>query len=132
AETAPPGWKAEVAHAAEQHLTWDACGDPVLEGLIERALTDRLDMESARQRLESAQLSVQAIHASALPRVSISDGVSAGGDWRGSHSSRWSASPGASYEVDLWGRRAQRIELAEIGLDGAEIALQVARISVAA
>lgn len=127
----PDGWKEWIAPDASDYISWDAFKDAALQGLIERALDDSLDMESARLRLRSAEISLGAASASKLPNVSLSSGYSRSGDFEGGRSaSSWSLSSGASYEVDIWGRVSDRVKLSAHGLEIAQISLQSARISL--
>lgn len=127
----PTAWSEWKAPQTAAFLSWDSLNDPILSGLIKEGLANNLDMESAEQSLRASNLSFAAAQATRLPFVSTAGSASRSGQIDGSSYSSFSTSLSASYELDVWGRRGNRINSAQINLEGSEISLQSARISIA-
>lgn len=131
ADMTPDGWKNWTAPEPNNFLSWGSLNDPALIDLIHQGLSNSLDMESAEQRLERAKLNYSSSEASRLPFVSASASASRSGELDGGSGNNFSASLSASYEVDIWGRRKQRIASSELNVQDAKISMQSARISLA-
>jgi multidrug efflux system outer membrane protein len=93
---------------------WEVFKDPVLQDLIQEALTANQDLALATARVAESRALVGVSSADLWPQVSaglsgsygqpISDRVVAG-----SPQARWALDAGVSWEIDLWGRvRNQR------------------------
>ena len=98
---------------------WRAFGDPVLDGLVDDALRDNLDIAEAAARVEQASAQARIARSALLPSISASAGSnfsstpiagSAFGDFGGGspidriESENYTLGLGASYEIDLFGR----------------------------
>ena len=106
---------------------WRTLRDPQLNGLIERALQNNLDLKIALDRLQQARLQVVVLASQALPEV---DGSAGGGVGTGSDETKGRASQAlrsadngtglrsinqiggldAEWEIDVFGKIARRVE----------------------
>ena len=142
---APPA-EALTAIPAVDPRWWRGFGDPVLDRLVDQALTDSLTLEAAAARLDQAAAGLRAAQAARRPllngqasateqRASIADQVGQG----------VSRSPGyqraadvynlglaASWEIDLFGRLAAASRAARADLAAAKANVAGARLTVAA
>src|SRR5262249_22780236 len=120
----PPAYDVPAASAAQPWPAadfWRGFKAPQLEALLAEAERNNTDLASAAARITQAQGSLGVASAALFPSVGISADASESGS-KGSATAaaivepdKWvsrksfSASAGASYEVDLWGRnRATR------------------------
>lgn len=111
---------------------WNRFDDPVLERLVERALTANLNIAQAVARLrQSRELLVQA-GASRLPTVDGSAGAGRFFTNQAADSTSLSLGADAAYEVDLFGRVSRSIEAARADADAAGFSAQTTRVSIAA
>jgi multidrug efflux system outer membrane protein len=106
---------------------WELFRDPVLQGLIQQALTDDYDLQSAAQRVEVARNLVGVERSPLFPQVGYE--ADAG---RGKNAFLGTVSPGtgqgnaflaalnASWEIDLWGRIRRSTEAARAELFASE------------
>lgn len=127
---------------------WHGFNDPALNGLIDAAIANNLDIVQAQARLRQAREALRQANASFLPQVSGSasggknyrSGATSGfqldsnGNVIGSSSNRWSstysAGASASWQVDLFGElsrsaEAARADLAASGYDLANVRLSI-------
>lgn len=130
-QTVAPGTSAAQP---EEHW-WRLYDDPVLDGLVERALAANTDLRVAIANLERAQAVLRETRSARLPGGELSGGVDFGND-QGRGNTQGDSSPtqfsynGAAtlgWEIDLFGRIARSIEA---GLGDAQAA-EAARDSVA-
>jgi multidrug efflux system outer membrane protein len=122
---APPGWRIDVAQAAEIANTawWQQFGDPVLDQLIEQALIGNRDLVAAAARVDQFIGLLTTTRAQFYPQIGY--GLDAGR----SRSSRVGAPPipspadpyttlyqgalNAQWQVDLFGRVRRQSEAAQ-------------------
>lgn len=108
---------------------WRGLHDPVLNGLVERALAQNLDLQTARARI----LEAQALVRTTAP-ISRADGTAtarADSTWvDGARTDTSSASATAGYTFDLWGERRRRQEQAEANLQAAIYDAAAARLAI--
>ncbi|MGE4324373.1 MAG: efflux transporter outer membrane subunit [Sphingobium sp.] len=126
---------------------WSRLGDPTLTALIETAIAGNLDIVQAQARLRQARESLRQAQAAFAPQINASGSGgraynSAGGGTRvddngniigggaGKWSSNYSASAGASWQVDLFGElsrsaQAARADLAASGYDLATVRMTI-------
>ncbi len=124
--TAAPGEAANLGN------WWNRFGDPVLENLVDRALSANLDIAQAVARLrQSRELVVQA-GASRLPTVNGSAGAGHIFTNRFADSDNLSVGADASYEVDIFGRVSRSIEAARANAEAAGFTVETTRVSIAA
>lgn len=120
---------------------WRLLGDPLLTELVERALTNNLDLAQSAARLDQARAQLRGARAGFLPQLSASGrGQQDVGDFSASEP-RLSLGADASWEADLFGRigsnvAASQAELAAAGYSLADlqriIAGQVALSTISA
>jgi NodT family efflux transporter outer membrane factor (OMF) lipoprotein len=115
---------------------WRAFGDPVLDGLVDRALGANPDLAIAAARVREARAQERLARAQLVPTLDA--GVS-GAEARtlspfGAPSEGASAQPvfQAAYEVDLFGRIADQTRAARLSVQASEDARAAARLSIAA
>ena len=120
---------------------WRLYNDPVLDGLVEKALSANTDLRVASANLERAQAAVQESQAQQQPTVGVNASPTFG------HVSglqelqpgidppnRWSYSAGASvsYQLDLFGQIRRAVEAASGDAQAAQAAYDATRVTVAA
>jgi NodT family efflux transporter outer membrane factor (OMF) lipoprotein len=114
-------------------------GDPALNKLIETALRNSPNMQTARARLREARArrNLQAVQDA--PNVSASTSASrsstrdqTGGNSSSTVSRQFSASLDASWEIDIFGGQRRALESADATLAATEADLNAARVSLAA
>ncbi|WP_241116709.1 efflux transporter outer membrane subunit [Achromobacter xylosoxidans] len=149
AAAARPGAQAPFAEAREGVFQrdqvpghwWRLYNDPVLDGLVEKALAANTDLRVASANLERAQAAVRETEAQQQPSLGVNASPTFG------HVSglqemapgidppnRWSYSAGASmsYQVDLFGQIRRAVEAAGADAQAAQAAYDATRVTVAA
>jgi outer membrane protein, multidrug efflux system len=167
--TPPPSWRGAasvpadlpskpVARAFDGRRWWAVFKDPVLDGLVDEAVRQNLDLQTAALRIEEARAQRGAAAAQGLPSVS---GSGIGGRQRASKNGFASALGGrasqqggtaggqaapppspysdlfdigfdATWELDLWGKARRGVEAADANIVAAEQARGNAMISLTA
>jgi len=137
----PAAWREGVDAAGGgervQSGWWRDFGDPVLDGLVERALARNTDLRVAAARVVEARALGDVQRAAALPTLDLGTGAN--------RSRSISAATGrpylstvlqpqfqAAYELDLWGRLDALDQAAQAQLQASESARDSAALSVAA
>jgi NodT family efflux transporter outer membrane factor (OMF) lipoprotein len=128
--TVPQAFSASATGTAPLHENWwQAFGDEALDALIEKALTDNFDLQTAWDRLAQAHAVARQADTSLWPQASAQAGAgrTRREDSTGTtYSSLYSVGVAASYEVDLWSylRSTQRAAWLDVqaGQDAAETA----------
>lgn len=120
---------------------WRLYNDPVLDGLVAKALAANTDLRVASANLERAQAAVRETQAQQQPNLGVNASPTFG------HVSglqemapgidppnRWSYSAGASmsYQVDLFGQIRRAVEAAGADAQAAQAAYDATRVTVAA
>ena len=150
-----------VARAYDGRLWWSVFKDPILDGLVDEAVRQNLDLQTAALRIEEAR--AQRGSAAAQGRPSVS-GMGLGGRQRSSENGFTSALAGgaaqqggssggagaaaapapspysdlfqagfdATWELDLWGKARRGVEAADANIVSAEQARGNAVISLTA
>lgn len=103
---------------------WTAFGDPTLNTLVANVLAHNNDLAAAALRVQQAQLQAGLTRLDQFP--SANGGLSAST----SDSTRFSASLGVSYEVDLWGRLAANSRAANWEAQATEEDRQAAKLAL--
>ena len=128
--------QAPPAEAQPRGTWWRAFGDPVLDGLVERAGAQNTSIQEAAARLAQARALVRSANADRLPQVSISGGAvrQAGANTVNGPTPATITSAGAnlSYELDLFGRLAGVRDAAALDADARAALLQSTRLLVQA
>lgn len=115
---------------------WRGFGSAELSGLIDAALRASPEMEIAAERVRQAEAQVRIAGATLFPALNFSAGTGRretrppGGSWGGQNSS--SATFGASYEIDLWGRIASGVRSAEASLSATRFDQETVRLTLVA
>jgi multidrug efflux system outer membrane protein len=128
----PSAWRIEYPKAADVANTkwWEQFGDPVLNGLIEDALKENLEVQVAAARVEQFMGALTSVRSQALPQVNYGASVS---ETRASREGQppvpepndpqftlYQASLGASWQVDLFGRVRRLSEAAQAQIYASE------------
>ena len=118
---------------------WKLYNDPVLDGLIQDALTANTDVRVAVAHLEKARAALSGARADRLPQSQIGAGATYGRvpitqRTPGAPQDDWSVDAGisVSYEVDLFGRVKRSVEAARGNWQAAEADADAVRIAVIA
>jgi NodT family efflux transporter outer membrane factor (OMF) lipoprotein len=134
---------AAEAPAATPSQWWRLYSDPVLDGLVQQALTENTDLQVAESNLGQARGLLNQARAGLFPSV----GLQAGADYGRSASAdaaaaalgrrapnAWTYSAGldVSYEVDLFGQVRRSVESARANAAALEAARDAVRVTVAA
>lgn len=135
---APPAqWRVDAGPTAPlDQAWWQSFGDPLLTGLVERALANNLDIAVAASRVRDARAQERAAHAALLPTL---DASASGTHSRsvgalGTPSEQWAAQPQlqAGWELDLFGRLGDQQSAARSAWLASQAARDAVRLSVAA
>jgi NodT family efflux transporter outer membrane factor (OMF) lipoprotein len=95
---------------------WEQFGDAHLNTLMEKAVTDNLDITQAYERLQQSQAVLRTVHASRFPVLNLNG---SGGRARQASplgavtDDTYSLSAAASFELDLWEKLKSRQEAAQ-------------------
>lgn len=144
----PAGYgKAELAGEYRPARWWAAFEDPTLDALVDEALRDNLDIAEAAARVEQAAAQARIARSALLPSLdatlgsSYSDsplsGSAFGGLAGGAAPTRlqaegYSATLGASYEIDLFGRARNDLLAARADAGAAEFDYRAVQLAAAA
>ena len=129
---APVNTPATVARAHPiDDAWWKILGDPVLEGLLEKALTSAPSIAEAQARVREARALTGVAGADRFPTVDaggqyarqlgsehVPTGVPPGGLGPGAHSNLWQAGFDASWEMDVFGSQRRTVEAADANYQG--------------
>ncbi|WP_243444677.1 efflux transporter outer membrane subunit [Sphingosinicella humi] len=121
---ATPGSPEELAH------WWTRFDDPVLNELVQQAVTQNLDLAVASARLRQAREGVVQARAGALPSVGASAGAGRNFDSDGEDRSSFSLGADAAWEVDLFGGIRRGVEAAEADAEGAVFDLAAVQVAI--
>ncbi|QDH34290.1 efflux transporter outer membrane subunit [Porphyrobacter sp. YT40] len=133
----PTDWRTDLGVTAPvERDWWNAFGDPQLSHLVEKARANNADVRVAAARVDEARATEAGSRGFLLPSL----GAGAEGGVRrevfpfGQAQTLIAAQPTfqASYEVDLFGRNAARVDAAEAGVAAAAAGAEAARLSVSA
>jgi len=136
AVTPPAAWRtATRAGSPVSSDWWQGFGDPVLTGLVERALAGNVDIALAASRVEEARAATRLARAQLSPNVGGSTGVTGGQALSplGTPSDTIGSQPGVqiSYDLDLFGRLRQASRAAAAQLLATQAARDTVRLAVA-
>lgn len=138
AAVAPPAdWRTSLEGTAPVEADWWASfGDPQLSQLVERARAANPDVQVALARVEEARATELASRGFLLPSLGagVEGGVQREVSPFGQAQTTVAAQPAfrASYELDLFGKNAARVDAAEAGVAASAAAAEAARLSVSA
>jgi len=135
--SAPAQWRTQLGVTAPVEAQWwQGFGDPQLSALVDKARLANPDVRLAAARVEEARATERGSRAFLLPTL----GVGVDGAVRrevspfGQGLDQIVAQPAfrASYEIDLFGKNAARVDAAEANVAASEANEEAARLSVAA
>src|SRR5690606_16591633 len=115
---------------AELGSWWQQLGDPMLDGLVARAVSDNLDLAVAASRLRQAREAEIQARSNRLPTAGASANVRRDLDSERNDTTAFSLAGDASGEVDLFGGVARGIEAAGADAEGAYYDLAAVRVAV--
>jgi multidrug efflux system outer membrane protein len=123
----PPAYRYEVAEARDAANTawWKQFEDPVLDGLIEEALSRNLNIKIAAANVEQAAAVLKQSNAALYPQASA--GATTSGSRKSAEVGAVYANDvlaGATWEIDLWGRIRRQSEAARAQMLASEEARQ--------
>lgn len=120
-----------VGQPADLARWWERLGDPVLSGLVDRALAGSLDLRTAHARLQQARAERALAKAGLQPSVSVSGSASG---QRSSDLSNgvFSAGFDASWEPDVFGGTRRAIDAASADLQATTEELYGTEVSLVA
>ena len=134
---APVAWRTDLGVSAPVEAQWwQAFGDPQLAALVEKARANNPDVQIAAARVEEARATERGSRGLLLPSLGLGvDGaarreVSPFG--QGLNSVAAQPAFRASYELDLFGKNAARVDAAGANVAASEASEEAARLSVAA
>ena len=113
---------------------WHELGDAHFNTLADTLIGNNLSLEMAKQRVLQAYATVHAKEAALLPSISMSGSGSVQNELKGNeaYADTYLASLGASYEVDLFGKKRDALSASENSFLGTFEALHVSTISLVA
>jgi multidrug efflux system outer membrane protein len=108
---------------------WQRLGDPMLDELVDEAVTGNLDVATAKARIREARASYRQTVGGLFPSANGSAAATrskSGGDV----SSQFQAGLDASWELDLFGGNKRAVEAARYGMDAADEELRAALLTM--
>ncbi len=114
---------------------WLSFGDPLLDRLVEQALSGNLTIRAAWARLDQADAAARKAGADLLPGLAGEAGLSKSRSRQQGVedlASRYLLGLGAAYELDLWGRLASRQDATLLEAEASSQDLRSAALSVSA
>lgn len=134
---APAQWRTPLAVTASVEARWwQSFGDAQLSGLVERAVVNNPDVRIAAARVEEARAAERGSRGLLLPALGVGVEGAARRDLspfgQGQQSIAAQPTFRASYEIDLFGKNAARVDAAEAGVSASAAGEEAARLSVAA
>ncbi len=132
----PPQWRTVLGPTQPIRADWwNAFGDPVLTGLVARALADNVDLAAAAARIDEARAAARLARAQQSPTLGGSVPSTTGQTVSplGTPSDALGAQPAitASYDLDLFGRLRQASRAAQAQLLASEGARDTVRLAIA-
>jgi NodT family efflux transporter outer membrane factor (OMF) lipoprotein len=118
---------------------WRLYRDPVLDGLVQEALTHNADLRAAAANLAKARAVLEEARTGLFPQTTTSASATYGNRTASlqgvtTPEARWfyDGTLDVSYEVDLWGRIRRTIEAARADAEAIQAAQDLVRVTVAA
>ena len=133
----PPAWHGTpTAGGATDHASverwWQQLGDAQLSALVDKALRNNPDLQSARAALRAARALERVARAGQGPDVGASGATSASRYGDAAVSESWSAGFDASWEIDVFGGTRRGVEAAQADREAASATLASTQASLAA
>lgn len=112
---------------------WRLYGDPVLDDLVEQALTANTDLRVAAANLAQARAVLREVRAGRLPSTSVSGGAQyADQPGPGEADTVFDAGLDVGYQLDLFGRIRRATEASRADVEAVQAAFDYTRITIAA
>ena len=112
---------------------WRLLQDPVLDGLVEQALTANTDLRVAAANLAQARAVLRETRAGRLPTTSLSGGATyANEPGPGGSDTIFDVGLDVGYQLDLFGRIRRATEAGRADVEAVQAAFDLTRITVAA
>jgi NodT family efflux transporter outer membrane factor (OMF) lipoprotein len=111
---------------------WSLFADPLLDQLVEDALTANTDLRVASANLSRARALLRETRAGRLPSTDLNADIRYAQDPGGDPALRYDAGLDVSYQVDLFGSIRRAIEASRADVGAVQAAFDNTRISVAA
>jgi NodT family efflux transporter outer membrane factor (OMF) lipoprotein len=111
---------------------WSLFRDPVLDRLIEEALTANTDLRVAAANLAQARAVLREVRAGRLPSTNVSGGAGYGDPGPGEAGFTFDAGLDVGYQVDLFGRIRRATEASRADVEAVQAAFDLTRVTVAA
>ncbi|MDE3114578.1 MAG: efflux transporter outer membrane subunit [Pseudomonadota bacterium] len=128
--TAPVAKEAPIWPKADW---WKGFGSTEMDGLIDTAQKNNLDLDAAIARVRQAEAQTEISGSVLFPDVTVSaDATRSGTKVHGiglDHNS-FGVSPAASYELDFWGKNRDQLRAAEESLKSAKFSQEVVGLTV--
>lgn len=137
AQAAPPAqWQAPVPQAPAETASlaawWQSFDDPLLAPLIDRALATSSSLAEAAARVREARAGLVAARAQRWPGGSLQADALRGARAGGSPATEANLDVRTQWEIDLFGGTRAQVAAADARAQGAALAEQGARVSLAA
>jgi NodT family efflux transporter outer membrane factor (OMF) lipoprotein len=126
-------WKAaEPADTVPRGKWWQAFGDPVLDGLMEKVAVSNQSLKAAEARYRQAQAAVISARAGFFPSVGVGASATRSRAANAPSITTYGASADLRWEIDLWGRVRRTVEAAQAGAQASQSDLDAVRLSLQA
>ena len=100
----------QVNEQAIEQDWWKNFGDPYLDGLIAKTITDNIDIKVLAARIGLAEDTVSQVNAARLPVVDAAFGGNYQKNSGAKFSSSYSWATALSWEIDIWGKLKKGVE----------------------
>jgi len=130
----PPPLPTSPPQEKHDDTWWHELGDAQFNTLAQNLIRENLSLEMAKQRVLQAYATVHTKEAALLPSLSISGSGSVQNELKGdeAYADTYLATLGASYEVDLFGKKRDALSAAENSFLSTFEALHITTISLMA
>ena len=133
----PPSWSESTGNQANlpSLVWWQEFGQAPLNRLIEQSLTTNYDIAAAQARVRQADAQLRIASSALLPTIQLGadasrlqeQNLSTGKQY---HYNTFNLLPGASYELDFWGKNRDLQAIGEANLLSSRLAEQITRLTV--
>lgn len=123
---------ARISNAALVDTNWwqGTFSDPVLDGLVDKALQENLSLRSAALRVLQSQQQLRIAIGNQYPQQQQASGSASKQRDRGNTFEDYGVGLNASWELDLWGRFSRQVESASASLDASVASYDGALVSL--
>lgn len=135
----PAAWggakKAAPSRPPELALWWQRLGDPLLNGLVEEAVSGNLDVAGSKAKIREARAGYRQSVGGLFPSASGSGSATrnksaSSSSGSGETYSQFQAGFDANWEIDLFGANRRAVEAARYGLNAAEEELRATLLTL--